>query len=154
MQDTQQPGSSRKENQDYKGHFDGGEGGSITLEDAILKTTKFREKFPGQIKANFYGKQIIEQILGQPGCVGIRIYNGVDPITDKLETVLVGVNPNQQDILNAIRSKDSNGKGGIVTSEAMTMQAAAQPASATIGGGPAPCPTCCDPISPLTGTPN
>lgn len=151
MQDIQQPGASGGENQDYKDHFDGHEGSPITLETATKKTTLFRDKFPGQIKANFYGRDIIEKILRQPGCMGIRIYNGVNENTGNLEVVLVGADADEKDILTIISKKGGDGKGCNVLSGIIALPAAAQSTPATIGGNALPCPQCCDSTSPLTG---
>jgi hypothetical protein len=43
--------------------------------------------------AHFMGKNILEQILNQPGCIGIKIFRGLNE-NGKLAYVLVGVNEN------------------------------------------------------------
>jgi|SRR5690242_92237 len=153
MQDTQQPGSFAGGDPKNDGHFNGHEGRSISLENATAKTTAFRNKYPGEIKANFYGRDIIERILHQPGCMGIRIYNAINPLTGNLDVVLVGADADQNDILTIIGKKGGgeDGKGCNILSAIIALPASAQTTPATIAGNPAPCPTCCDSTSPLTG---
>ncbi len=153
MQDTQQPGSFAGGDSKNDGHFNGHEGRPISLEDATAKTTAFRNKYPGEIKANFYGRDIIEKILHQPDCIGIRIYNAINPVTGKLDVVLVGADADQKDILTIIGRKGGGGKGCNVLSAIIALPASAQSTPATIGGSPSPCPLCCDTTSPLTGNP-
>jgi hypothetical protein len=105
--------------------FDGTEGGQISLQQGADLTASYRLKFPNATKGRFFGKEILQQILDQPGCVGIRMYFGVkkeesgsghhanssssgsnnqavttSPID--LELVLVGANGNQDDMLDII----------------------------------------------------
>lgn len=153
MQDTQQPGASAGKNQENTGHFNGHEGSPISLEEATAKTAAFRNKYPGEIKANFYGRDILEKILHQPDCIGIRIYNAINPLTGNLDVVLAGADANQKDILTITGKKGGDGKGCNIFSAIIALPASAQSTAATIGGNPSPCPLCCDSTSPLTGKP-
>lgn len=65
-------------------------GEQITLEEAIEMTSAYREENPDETKAHFFGKEILEQILNQDGCEGIRMYYGIDSDGEK-QLVLVGV---------------------------------------------------------------
>ncbi|HEY6081829.1 MAG TPA: hypothetical protein VIU45_00140 [Chitinophagaceae bacterium] len=150
MQDTQQPGSFAGGDSKNGGHFNGHEGSPISLENASAKTAAFRNKYPGEIKANFYGRDIIERILHEPGCVGIRIYNAINPLTGNLDVVLVGADADQNDILTIIGKKGGDRKGCNVFSAIIALPASPQATPATIAGNPEPCPQCCASNSPLT----
>lgn len=85
--------------------FDGTEGGLITLERAATLTAEFRKRNvsnPCQIRAHYFGRNHIANLINQEGCVGTRIYHGVDPDTGAKEVVLVGVDQNGNDMLGMI----------------------------------------------------
>jgi hypothetical protein len=48
------------------------------------------------VKGHFYGREILEKILGQPECMGIRIYYGINDKQEKV-LVLVGADENGKD---------------------------------------------------------
>jgi hypothetical protein len=52
---------------------------------------KYRDKHPdkNEIIARFYGKDIIEKIFSQEGCVGIRIYSAIGD-SDEKQFLIVG----------------------------------------------------------------
>ncbi len=81
--------------------FTGKEGAQITVQQGATMTAAFRSKFPNEIKAHFFGKDIINTILAQNGCMGIRFYQGVDA-NGNLELVIVGADANENDLLNFI----------------------------------------------------
>jgi len=56
----------------------GREGGPIDLEKAASWTKNYRERNPGETISHFFGKEILENILKQPGCLGIRFYYAHD----------------------------------------------------------------------------
>lgn len=77
--------------------FDGHENHSITLAAASALTANYRTNNPGQTLAHFFGKDAIQAILDQEGCVGIRIYYGENASgQDKL--VLCGVTSDENDM--------------------------------------------------------
>lgn len=78
--------------------FDGTEGGAISLSTAAELTGNYRKDNPGQKLAHYYGRDIINELLSQEGCVGIRIYYGTSEDGDK-ELVLVGVDSDENDML-------------------------------------------------------
>ncbi|MCH8904563.1 MAG: hypothetical protein IIA45_11690 [Bacteroidetes bacterium] len=78
--------------------FNGSEGESISKQNAADMTRTYREENPGTRKAHFFGKVIIENILGQEGCMGIRIYYGIDS-QQNLQLLVVGANANEDDQL-------------------------------------------------------
>ena len=79
--------------------FTGNEDQEITLAQGSTMTAAFRAASPADaIKAEYFGKTIIEKILSQTGCVGIRVYNGLDS-SGVQSNVLVGVLANGNDIV-------------------------------------------------------
>ena len=76
--------------------FDGTEGGEITLQEAAEMTARYRHDNPNETIAHFFGREILERILSQEGCMGIRIYYGIDE-DNKKQLVLVGADSEQND---------------------------------------------------------
>lgn len=81
--------------------FNGKEGGQISLTSAAEMTAEYRAQNPGKTKGHFYGKDALNELLDQTGCMGIRIYYAIDS-SGKKELVLVGVDSNEDDMLNMI----------------------------------------------------
>ena len=77
--------------------FSGDEGSYITLAQGNTWTANYRNANSGAVKAHFYGKTKLNQILGQSGCVGIRMYHAIDD-NGVTELVLVGVNSSGSDL--------------------------------------------------------
>lgn len=84
--------------------FDGTEGGEITLSEGAALTEEYRRLNSGSTKAHFLGKDLINEILTQEDCMGIRIYYGLDEYGNK-ELVIVGADSNEDDILDLIVDK-------------------------------------------------
>lgn len=80
--------------------FNGTEGGAITLISAAQMTAKYRTENPNSTIAHFFGKDILNQLLGQENCVGIRMYYGMKD--DQKELVLVGVDAEENDLLELV----------------------------------------------------
>jgi hypothetical protein len=79
--------------------FNGTEGEAITLQDASVLTANYRTNNPGAPLAQFMGKDLLEQILAQRDCMGIRVYYGEeDDGTPRL--VFVGANDQENDQVN------------------------------------------------------
>jgi len=74
-------------------------GGPISLPQAIQWTTNFRSTNANAVKAHFFGEVIINQILSQPGCIGLRLYNAIDD-NNEPKILLVGVDANGDDMTN------------------------------------------------------
>ena len=81
--------------------FDGKEGEVVSLDDAARWTENYREANQGAIKAHMVGKDKLSSILGQSGCVGVRIYYGIDDDSNAC-LVLVGVTAEGSDITSGI----------------------------------------------------
>ena len=69
--------------------FDGTEGGAITLAAGADLTAEYRREYPNDRKGHFFGKDILNEILDQERCEGIRMYYGIATNGDK-ELVTVG----------------------------------------------------------------
>lgn len=82
--------------------FNGSEGGSITIQQGAQLTSKFKLKHPNAIKGRFFGKEILEQILAQNGCMGIRMYFGLGQGQNEMQLVIVGADANENDMLDLI----------------------------------------------------
>lgn len=81
--------------------FTGNENQSITLAVASTMTKAYRDANPGQILGMYFGKSILQSILNQSGCVGIRTYYAIDS-TGAKEQVLVGVTADGNDIYDGV----------------------------------------------------
>ncbi len=65
-------------------------------------TKNYRTSAPeGATLGYFFGRSVIEAILDQPGCEGIRIYNAIDSEGVK-QLILTGVNEDGNDIYQGI----------------------------------------------------
>ena len=83
--------------------LNGTEGEIITLAEGAAMTKQWR-RTNSNGNAVFYGKDILEQLLNQSGCVGIRFHFGID--TDgKNSLVLTGVDADENDILSIIADR-------------------------------------------------
>lgn len=81
--------------------FNGTEGAPITLDVAGAWTENYRTQNPTLVKGVFYGRDILEQILAQPGCQGIRFYFALDNL-NKNTLVAVGADAQENDQLNGV----------------------------------------------------
>lgn len=78
--------------------FNGKEGGLISLQDGAAMTARYRANFPAQIKARFFGKELLSQILNQPQAMGIRMYFAQNA-NNEMELVICAADANENDIL-------------------------------------------------------
>lgn len=78
--------------------FDGSEGGPIQLNKAKGYTATYRAQNPNGLKGHFFGREILNDILEQTGCEGIRIYYGINDDGEQA-LVLVGADANEDDML-------------------------------------------------------
>ncbi len=78
--------------------FNGNEGSVITLADAADLTANYRATIsPGDRLGLFVGRNRLLDILNQTGCMGVRLYFGLDKNGDP-ELVLVGATSNENDM--------------------------------------------------------
>jgi hypothetical protein len=72
-------------------------GEEITHELGAEFVLNYRKANPTDVKAYVIGKDIINQILAQPGCVGIQFYNALNEFGKKT-LVYVGLDVNEKPI--------------------------------------------------------
>ncbi|MEJ8801629.1 hypothetical protein [Pontibacter sp. H249] len=82
--------------------FNGTEGEPIDLAQAAAWTANYRNTEAEKsaetvIKAHFFGREILQELLNQEGCVGIRMYYALDNEGQK-QLVLVGADADGNDI--------------------------------------------------------
>lgn len=81
--------------------FTGNESKKVTLADASTWTANYRATISsGDTLGHFFGKNKINDILNQEGCVGVRIYYGIDGEAKNL--VMVGADANENDLEEGI----------------------------------------------------
>lgn len=101
---------------DYTGNADH----SITLTEASEWTENYRNSMPvGGTIAHLFGRDAIQNILDQDGCMGIRIYYAIDE-EEKKQLIVVGVDSNKDDLYEGLLAERSY-----------------------------PCPDCCSSVNPL-----
>ena len=77
--------------------FNGDEGEFITTQEAKDMIDRYLKNKPeGTVKAIFLGKNKIDQILSQSGCVGLRVYLGLDE-NGAQQLIMVGADTNMDD---------------------------------------------------------
>ena len=96
-------------------------GEAISHELGARMVKDFQDKFPEQSIGNYIGRNILEDILKQPGCVGIRFYNAINEL-GRNTLVYVGIDENN-DIISQYTYVTSTGQlrkeSGIVADRAM-----------------------------------
>ena len=81
--------------------FNGTESKKVTLAEAAVWTSGYRRTISqGEIIAHFFGKDKLNDILSQPGCMGVRMYHGLE--NNKKNLVLVGADANENDMVNGV----------------------------------------------------
>ena len=80
--------------------IDANSGSVIDEPEAIVYTHAYQDQFPDATKAFFAGKNKLNLILDQEGCIGIRIYDGFDMETNSTNRVLVGVDATGEDMVS------------------------------------------------------
>lgn len=85
--------------------FDGTEGEQIDLAESVSWTANYRAANDG-VYAHFFGRDILEQILDQEDCMGIRIYYALDD-DEVSQLILVGVNAEEEDLYEGIVAERS-----------------------------------------------
>lgn len=81
--------------------FNGKEGGLISLQDGAAMTARYRTNFPTQIKARFFGREVLEKILSQSQAKGIRMYFAQN-VNNEMELVICAADENENDILDMV----------------------------------------------------
>lgn len=80
--------------------FTGNEDHDFPLATASQWTKNYRDSVtPGTVIAHYFGKDFIQQIFAQSGCVGMRIYYALDEAGQK-QLIITGVDSNGNDLYN------------------------------------------------------
>jgi hypothetical protein len=69
------------------------------LAKKMIKT--YKETYPESFTGVAIGRNIIEQVLAQPGCVGIRFYDAINEVGQKT-LVYVGIDAAGKDVLEHV----------------------------------------------------
>ena len=80
-------------------HLTGKEGEDFDLDLAASWTKNHREKHPDQPESHFFGKEILQKILAQDGCMGIRFYHSLNE-EGKKHLIITGATADGKDQLN------------------------------------------------------
>ena len=64
----------KKPSQEPRPVLTGEEANPISLKEAAAWTAHYRERFPDEVISYFFGINIINEIIKQEGCVGLRVY--------------------------------------------------------------------------------
>lgn len=79
--------------------YDGSAGGPIDLTQAKAWVENFNKNaVPDEIRSHYFGRNVIDQILAQEGCTGVRIYYAFDDEGDKV-LILSGVDGTGENML-------------------------------------------------------
>ncbi len=89
--------------------FKGNEGGPVNLETLQKSVERHKAKNPGSINGHFFGKDCINQLLNQPGSVGIRALYGIDE-SGEFQLFLVSVDENEKSLLPGSGIADAGGE--------------------------------------------
>jgi hypothetical protein len=82
--------------------FNGSEGAFITLEEGAAMTANYRNTIQqGEVIGQFIGRDLIQDILAQTDCVGIRFYFAIGDDNSKT-LVAVGVDENENDLTEGL----------------------------------------------------
>lgn len=74
-------------------------GEEITYELGAELVTNYRKAHPNDVQGYIIGKEILNQILAQPGCAGIQFYNAINELGQKT-LVYVGLDQNGKQLIN------------------------------------------------------
>ena len=88
--------------------FTANAGEEIGLELGAQFISSYRKANPSDVTSYYIGRQILEQVMAQPGCVGIRFYNAYNEAGVKT-LVYVGVSAEGTDMLN-VTTVNTNGQ--------------------------------------------
>lgn len=97
-------------NRTSSGTINSSVGDPIDLATAKSWAFNYRKSHPEETLSHFFGFEIIEKILSQADCVGIRIYYGINDAGEK-QLMLVGVDATGENLLpleGARISEDGN----------------------------------------------
>lgn len=79
------------ETQNRQHPIDGTEGDPIDIKIAAAWTKNYRIMNPNETISHFFGNQILQQILEQPECLGIRIYYANEVRLNWIQRIFVAI---------------------------------------------------------------
>jgi hypothetical protein len=91
--------------------FNGTEGTAINQNTAGDWTKNYREQQGSTVLSHFFGREILQDILEQPGCMGIRFYYAIDGNGNK-QLVAAGANAEENDQLGDTFKVADDSKSG------------------------------------------
>ncbi len=74
-------------------------GEEITHELGAELVSNYRKAHPTDVQGYIIGKEILNQILAQPGCAGIQFHNAINELGQKT-LVYVGLDQNGKQLIN------------------------------------------------------
>jgi hypothetical protein len=74
-------------------------GEEITQELGVQMVKDYGKAHPNDVRSYMIGKEILNQILAQPGCAGIQFYNAINELGQKT-LVYVGLDQNGKQMVN------------------------------------------------------
>ncbi len=83
-------------------------GEEISHELGAKMVKDFQDAHPEDVTANYIGRNILENILSQPGCAGIRFYNAINE-TGRKTLVYVGVDTDEK-LITAYTGVNTSGE--------------------------------------------
>lgn len=69
----------------------GREGEPFDLDVSARWTKNYRDRNPDEVISHFFGREIIEKILTQEGCLGIRVYDAYDKPINGWQRAMVAI---------------------------------------------------------------
>jgi hypothetical protein len=135
------------ETQERKGPLTGQEGSEIDIKVAAEWTQNHRHHSPDEVISQFFGREILQRILDQPDCVGIRFYYGNSKSVSGYQRFMKKCfkrNSGEPHLI--ITGVTNDGKDQLPGSDAapqtfaLKATAAAAPAKTVIGEQSVPCP--------------
>ncbi|MDO3643809.1 hypothetical protein [Mucilaginibacter sp. L3T2-6] len=110
----------------------GKEGGELDLEQAKTWIKNHQDRHPHEPHSHYFGKEILQKILNQEGCVGLRFHHGHSGALGEeggsRHLVITGVTANGSDMMNVKPAKLNKTEMASVT------------AFDTVGDQSVPCP--------------
>lgn len=124
------------ESQEKKSTLSGTEGSEIDLKVAADWTQNHRHRNPGHVISQFFGQEILNKILQQPGCMGIRFYYANSkPLTGWQRIVHKCFPKSEGEVHLIITGVTKDGKDQLPFSDAHAETFALKATAASSGGG-------------------
>ncbi|ASU36524.1 hypothetical protein [Mucilaginibacter xinganensis] len=100
-------------------HLTGKEGEEFDLDLSASWTKNHRDRNPHEPHSHFFGKEILEKILSQPGCVGLRFHHAHSKSHGEAggerHLIITGVTAEGHDMLNTLSAQKKLSKAEMKT---------------------------------------